>query len=81
MTGSHMRLSDESLQRFMRLYQEFYGEELTVNEARAMASRVVFLYEHLAKPLPEEKKGLTPPSQADAVPSSLPDDESSQSSA
>ncbi len=74
-----MKLSDESLNRFMRLYQEFYGEELTVNEARAMASRVVLLYDHLTQPLPGEHN-LTPPSQTGDRPSSLPADESSQPS-
>ncbi len=76
-----MRLSDESLARFTRLYKEFYGEELTINEARAMASRVVLLYEHLAQPLPEDMKRLMQRSPDGDHPSSLPSDESKKSSA
>lgn len=65
-----MKLSEESLRRFMRLYAEFYGEELTMNEARAMASRVAFLYEHLARPLPQEADALTPRGPSNDLPSS-----------
>jgi len=54
-----MRLSDESLRKFMRLYAEFYGEELTVNDARAMASRLLLLYEHLARPFPGDEDSVT----------------------
>ena len=65
-----MRLSDESLRRFMLLYAEFYGEELTVSDARAMASRVLFLYEHLARSLPDEVDEITQPPVLDGLPSS-----------
>lgn len=75
-----MRLSDESLRRFMRLYTEFYGEELTVNDARAMASRVLFLYEHLARPLPDGNNEITEPSALDGPPSSPPVDGYTESS-
>lgn len=66
-----MAVSDESLRRFMRLYNEFYGDELTVNQAREMASRVAFLYERLAQPLLDEI-GISPPLQPDGHPSSPP---------
>lgn len=74
-----MRVSDESLRRFMRLYTEFYSEELTVNEAHAMASRVAFLYEHLAKPLPNDHH-LMPPRQTGDPPSSPPNGRCSEGS-
>lgn len=74
-----MRLSDESLRRFMHHYKEFYGEDLTINDARAMASRVALLYERLAQPLPDEDD-ITPLLQVDAPPSSLPNDECTESS-
>lgn len=64
----------------MRLYTEFYGEELTMNDARAMASRVLFLYEHLARPLPDEGDEITQPSALDGPPSSPPVAECSESS-
>ncbi len=70
-----MSTSDKSVAEFKRLYEEWYKEEITMDEAREMASRVMFLYEFLAQPLPSEHN-LTPPSQTDAPPSSLPDDES-----
>ena len=63
----------------MRLYKEFYSEELSVNEARAMASRIVFFYERLAQPLPDEES-ITLPTQVDDLPSSLPNDEYIESS-
>lgn len=75
---SRMRPSDESVHRFMRLYTEFFGEELTINDARAMASRILFLYEHLARPFPGEEDIITEQSQAqvDDPPSSPQGDES-----
>ncbi len=64
----------------MRLYAEFYGEELTVNDARAMASRVLFLYEHFARPLQDENNGITGPFVLDGSPSSPPIDGCTESS-
>jgi hypothetical protein len=60
----------------MCLYAEFYGEELTIDDARAMASRVLLLYEMLARPLPDEgsvtEDGATPPPEAPDPPSFAP---------
>ena len=62
------------------MYTEFYGEELTVNEARAMASRVLFLYEHLARPLPDGGDEFTQQLVVDGPPSSPPVDRYTESS-
>ena len=53
-----MRPSDEGVEEFRRLYEELYGEEIDVDAAREMASRVLTLYELLARPLPEETEKL-----------------------
>ena len=74
-----MKISHKSVAEFKRLYEEWYKVEITIDEARAMASRVMFLYEHLAKLLPSEHN-LTPPLPSDAHTSSSPDNESSQPS-
>lgn len=49
-----MQLSDESVERFRVAYKEAYGVDVSVDEARQMAQRVMLLYETLAKPLPAE---------------------------
>jgi hypothetical protein len=59
-----MQLSDESLREFIRIYKEEEGEELTMAEAREMATNLVTLYERLCEPLPWETEESTPPSDA-----------------
>ena len=66
----HMAVSDESLRRLIRAYKEFYGEELSINEARAMASRIALLYERLAQPLPKETNSFKLPATGEDLPSS-----------
>ena len=63
-----MKLSDEALDEFMRIYMEEFGEEITKAEASETASRVVTLYELLAKKLPGEQKspGAKPPTEDDS---------------
>ena len=46
-----MRVSEEGLTEFRRIYQEEFGEELSEESARDMASRVLTLYEILARPI------------------------------
>ena len=53
-----MRPSDEGVEEFRRIYKELYGENIDVDAAREMASRVLTLYELLARPLPEETEKL-----------------------
>ena len=50
-----MQISDEALEEFIRLYQEAFGETITLAEAREMARRLVHLYKILLRPLPGER--------------------------
>ena len=49
-----MRPSDEGVEEFRRIYKKLHGEEIDVDAAREIASRVLTLYELLARPLPDE---------------------------
>jgi hypothetical protein len=49
---SVMEISDEELCAFQSAYEVDFGEEITEDEAREMLTRLVVLYERLAKPLP-----------------------------
>ena len=64
-----MRIADETLDQFIRLYKEEYGEELTRSEASEMAFWLVTLYEALSKRLP-----------IDDVPSAMPPDDAPRQS-
>ena len=48
-----MRVSEERLQEFIRIYHEVYGEELTSVEATEMTHRLLALYELLLRPIPD----------------------------
>lgn len=48
-----MRLTEADIEEFMALC-EADGVKLPPNEARAVATRLVLLYRHLARPTPEE---------------------------
>ena len=59
-----MKLSDEALDEFIALYKKEFKHTLTKAEASEMASRVLTLYELLARPLPKERNeapGATQP--------------------
>lgn len=43
-----MMIKDSDLQEFQKLYEEAYGEKVTMAEARRMASALVTLYERFA---------------------------------
>ena len=49
-----MQLSDASIQEYIQLYREDFGKELTIGEARAIATRLVTLYELLCQPFPDQ---------------------------
>lgn len=51
-----MHFTDEDLKEFMEIYSAEFDEELSLAEAREMASRVMRLYEILAEPLPGERR-------------------------
>lgn len=44
-----MQLTDQDVAEFQEAYTEAFGEEITEAEAREMASRVLWLYELLAR--------------------------------
>ena len=57
---AHPSISDKSLDEFIAIYKEEYGEELSRTEATEMAHRVLALYKLLARKLSSGRK--VPPS-------------------
>ncbi len=51
-----MRVSKDRIEELRRLYKDPYGQDLSEEEARDMALRLVELYRLLMRPLPGEKK-------------------------
>lgn len=49
-----MSISEERVRDFIRAYREEFGDELSADQAREMLTRLVTLYQLLARPLPEE---------------------------
>ena len=49
-----MKLTDEDVTEFCRIYKEAYGEEMPIEEARMWAIRLVRLYRILLSPTPAE---------------------------
>ena len=49
-----MLLSDETCEEFREAYKKDSGEDITIPEAREMASNLLSLYELLARPLPSD---------------------------
>lgn len=47
-----MQITDERIKAFREAYKKAYCEEITTAEAREMASRLLALYQLLARPLP-----------------------------
>lgn len=45
-------LSEEQVEEFRAIYEEYHNEKLSPAEARHMAHGLMLLYERLAKPLP-----------------------------
>jgi hypothetical protein len=50
LTGNHV--SPERLEEFRRIYKEVYGDEITAEEAVAMTTRLLTLYDLLSRPVP-----------------------------
>ena len=63
-----MKLSDEALDELIAIYKEDFGDEIDRKEASEMASRLVMLYELLAKKLPNEQISPEPMPQRDDPP-------------
>ena len=51
-----MKVSDEAIREYMEIYRKDIGEELTVQQAREITSRLVALYSVLCKRLPTESQ-------------------------
>jgi len=51
-----MQISDDRLREFTKLYADEWGEELSLEEARIMASRLVNFYIQVARRLPSERQ-------------------------
>jgi len=54
-----MTFDDEDLKEFQTIYEEEFGEPISAQEASYVASRLVMLYEALARPLPSEREQFT----------------------
>lgn len=52
-----MKLTDEDVAEFRRVYNEAYGEEMPIDEARMWAIRLGRLYRILLAPTPSEIAG------------------------
>jgi hypothetical protein len=48
------QVASERLEEFRRIYKNAYGEDISIEEARAMTHRLLGLYKLLAQPLPGE---------------------------
>lgn len=60
-----MKLSDEAIREYIDLYRQDFGEELSFERGREIATHLVTLYEMLARPLPREfSKPPSPPAEA-----------------
>ena len=49
-----MLLTDEDCEKLRAAYKKDSGEDITIEEAREMGSRLLELYRLLARPLPSE---------------------------
>jgi hypothetical protein len=56
-----MRVSEERIEELRRLYKDAHGKDLSREEARDMALRLVDLYRLLMRPLPGDKKPRAQP--------------------
>lgn len=57
-----MAISDASLDEFIAIYAEEFGEHLSREEARPIATNLINLLRLISRPLPNE---VAPPSQTD----------------
>lgn len=47
-----MQTSAERIEEFQRLYRDAYGQEISLDKARDMATRLVEFYRIIMRPLP-----------------------------
>ena len=50
-----MQLSDDAIREYQELYKQDFGEEISFEEAREIATRLVTLYVLLRQRLPNER--------------------------
>jgi hypothetical protein len=62
-----MMLTDEDVQAYKRVHEEEFGELISDDEAREIATRVIQLYEILIQPLPEEDAQPPGKTQPEAI--------------
>ena len=61
---SSMRVSDDTLDEFMALYQAEFRKDISREDALEMAIRLVNLYQLIMRPLPDEgSERVTPHSE------------------
>lgn len=51
-----MSLDEQDIREFIHIYEGEFGGHLSLDDARAIATRLLGLYELLARPLPEERE-------------------------
>jgi hypothetical protein len=54
-----MLLEDGDIKEFQIMYEEEFGEAISTEEASILASRLITLYETLARPLVSEQSDFT----------------------
>jgi hypothetical protein len=54
-----MPIPDEDIAEFIKIYKAEFEKEITVDEAREIASRLLRLYRIVLQPLPHERKNRT----------------------
>lgn len=53
-----MRLSDQAVREYIQLYKADFGEEVTLEEGREIATRLLALYRIFSKPVPAKRPML-----------------------
>ena len=56
-----MRITDEALEEFIKLYAEEFGTTLSADEAREVGSNLLDLYLLLIQPTPKEQTAMEEP--------------------
>ena len=64
-----MKINNEDLQEFIKIYNKEFKEYISEEDALEMASRLVDLYTLLAEPLPSELGKTMPRAGEDCPPS------------
>lgn len=57
-----MHITDDSIQEFIAICRKEYDHDISTEEARVLAMRLLLFYELISKPLPSERSdGVHPP--------------------